>query len=424
MTEFPYQAEPEKLGFAHRARPEARIHDMSAVEKLLYVCKYLFAQRFEAPKDEIQHFDQQRALLKILRQQNAPKSAVQLGLLGDIMWIRDSWGSFLDHETHAYLESFHALVGNLETVISEQNPVEEFWPDCFRFNSDPRLVTSFRDRKSGKSLFSALSFANNHSLDFGDQGALDTLNFLKKEGIPQSGVHRDPKERLWVDFERGGIRFGFYAATFGMNDKNLETNTKLKINFLPGLLPEYPGNEPDLTEIRRILAEMEQAKIDVKLVSLHWGHEFEFYPSPKAMLFSRAVVEAGADVILGSHPHVPQPDEVLLVNGYGKELPAPKSSRIKDPSGRPRKAYVVYCSGNLSTAMYGFYSRLAPVKGLSFYRTEQGIDWCAPSIRFFYNARRSAKGKRKLLPLEREFPEPKESIRKKMAFLEQHLGLS
>lgn len=424
MKRFPYYCQPEKLGFAHRARPEGRIHDMKLDEKLLYVCKYLFAKRFDAPPDELAHFDRQRDLIKNLRKETAPKGAVRLALTGDLMWIRDSWGTFLDDKTRDYLESFDAVVGNLETVVSQNIPVNEFWPDLFFFNSDPRLVTSFRHRNSGNSLFGALSFANNHTLDHGDAAALDTIRFLDEQGIPHSGVRENKNEKLWVEFTRGGIRFGFYAATFGFNDKGLETKTKLKINLLPGLLPEYAGLEPNSSEIRSVLQEMEQSGIDVKIISLHWGHEFEFYPSPKAMRFARDVAAAGADVILGGHPHVQQPDEVLFVNGFGREYFCPDSSRIQG-AGRPRKVFVNYCSGNLASAMYTFFCRVAPIKGLSFFRTESGsVDWTAPEIRLFYNSRRDAKGKRKLEPIEQAFPVPNISIQKKLEFLSRHLGFS
>ena len=79
---------------------------------------------------------------------------------------------------------------------------------------------------------------------------------------------------------------------------------------------------------------MEQEGVDVKIISLHWGHEFETYPTSSQCALAETLVRAGADVVAGSHPHVPQPPEVFLVNGYASSLKtevAPLECR-----GRPR----------------------------------------------------------------------------------------
>jgi poly-gamma-glutamate synthesis protein (capsule biosynthesis protein) len=270
----------------------------------------------------------------------------------------------------------------LETVISENIPVNELWPDLFRFNSDPRLVSSFR-REDGTSLFAALSFANNHALDHGDRGALDTLRFLESQGVPVSGV--SPKaERKWTAFSRKGISFGFYAATFGLNDPSLLAGSALHLNLTS-----------HLSEAEQALREMEGQGLDVKIVSLHWGHEFEPYPTIQQTALAEALVRAGADVVAGSHPHVPQPPEIFLVNGYGSPLHAQGAAlRCR---GRPRKAIVFYSLGNFLSAMFTAPCRLGTLWALSFRQEPGGVDWTLEPPEFFYGAARN--GGRKLVPL-------------------------
>lgn len=379
------------MSFSQRARAEGRIHEMSWVDKFAYLVKYLFRPEPGASSLVLERYRHQASLLKSLpRPALAP--AATLGFMGDLMWIRKNWGNFLPPPTLDRLRRLDGLVGNLETVVSSSFPVKELWPDLFFFNSDPRLVTSFRS-KEGKNLFAALSFANNHTLDHGDQGARDTLAFLANEGIPQSGI-AEPGGRRWVEFSRGGIRFGFYAATFGLNDQTLLKSTTLQLNQIPGIAPDRPGAEPDLSEARQALGDMDKAGIEVKILSLHWGHEFEFYPTERLMSAARELVAAGGDIIVGSHPHVPQPPEVLLVNGYA---PAIETKARAAGAGRPRKALIFYSLGNFASAMFTPYCRLATLWPLSFYRGDAGIDWRLEQAEFFYN--RSTGGGRELLPL-------------------------
>ncbi|RZA06189.1 MAG: hypothetical protein EOP11_10975, partial [Proteobacteria bacterium] len=213
-------AEPS---LTQRVKPEGRVHEMGILEKLRYLKKYLLEPNPKTTPELLEVFASQKKVRQALKARLAEKaaaaaSATTLGFVGDLMWIRRDWETFLPNATLAQLRKIDGLVGNLESVISPAFPVREFWPDLLNFNSRPELVRAF-SRANGSNLFAALSFANNHTLDFGDRGALDTLKFLASEGIPCSGLRRDPTESTWAEFTQGGIRFGFYAATFGVNDR-------------------------------------------------------------------------------------------------------------------------------------------------------------------------------------------------------------
>src|SRR5262249_53671908 len=143
-------------------------------------------------------------------------------------------------------------------------------------------------------------------------------------------------ERPWAVLEAKGLRIGFYAATWGLNDMTRLYSPGLALSYLPGIAPL--GARPiDTAEIERVLSEMGEENVDFKIINLHWGFEFEFYPDPAIMAVGRRIVQAGADLILGSHPHVLQPNEVCFVEG---------------PDGTQRKALIVYSLGNFLTAMY------------------------------------------------------------------------
>jgi hypothetical protein len=367
------------MNFFLRGRAEGRIQEMSMLDKIAYLVKYCAQPEMKADASVMARFERQKSLLPHFLAPPSPGDA-RLGFVGDLMWIRRNWDACVPAPVLRRLCGLDGLVGNLETVISENIPVNEFWPDLFRFNSDPRLVSSFQ-REDGSSLFGALSFANNHTLDHGDGGALDTLHFLKSQAIPVSGI--TPKDgRKWTAFSRKGISFGFYAATFGLNDPSLLTGSALHLNLTN-----------DFAEAEQALQEMES--LDVKIVSLHWGHEFEPYPTPRQTALAEALVKAGADIVAGSHPHIPQPPEIFLVNGYGSSLKL-DGVALKG-HGKPRKAIIFYSLGNFLSAMFTAPCRLGTLWKLSFRREPEGVDWALEPPEFFYSA--SHKGGRKLVPL-------------------------
>ena len=160
-----------------------------------------------------------------------------------------------------------------------------------------------------------------------------------------------------------------YAATFGVNfpDKAAQcVAAGVAIQTVPGLAAASAtgAGEVDLREAAAALADMAAAGCGMRVVAIHWGHEFEGYPTVPQMAVARALVRAGADVIIGAHAHVTQPAEVLLVNGYegseacsGAERAAlaqlPAASRLADVAGPPRKALVLYCLGAMHACGQG-----------------------------------------------------------------------
>ena len=220
------------------------------------------------------------------------------------------------------------------------------------------------------------------------------MEALDAAGIPHCGMRLDGGTKTWCafapatscglfcalstlclmlvlcrcSFERasaGGagptLRVGVYAATFGVNfpDKAAQCAAAgVAIQTVPGLAAASAtgAGEVDLREAAAALRDMAAAGCGLRVVAMHWGHEFEGYPTVPQMAVARALVRAGADVVLGAHAHVAQPPEVLLVNGYdscaacgGAERAAlarlPPASRLDGVAGPPRKALVLYCLG-------------------------------------------------------------------------------
>ena len=149
-----------------------------------------------------------------------------------------------------------------------------------------------------------VSLANNHTLDFGPAGLLWTIESLRENDIAYAGAGGDAAEAFapaW--FERNGLKVAFLA--FGGEAYVSERYREMWVATAndPGVAPLAP--RADL--LAAIAAARREA--DVVIVSFHWGLEYhDFVPAQQDL--GRAAIDAGADVVFGHHPHVPQPVEL------------------------------------------------------------------------------------------------------------------
>jgi poly-gamma-glutamate synthesis protein (capsule biosynthesis protein) len=141
--------------------------------------------------------------------------------------------------------------------------------------------------------FAVLNVANNHSLEHGQAAFLDSVTRLESLGIEVCGRRGlDGWAALPARLEVKGLRIGVLGYT---------------LRPTPGVA-ERPHAEPDETQILRDVARL-RGEVDCVLVSLHWGEEFVPLPSTEEVAFGHALIDAGATVILGHHPHVARPVE-------------------------------------------------------------------------------------------------------------------
>lgn len=224
----------------------------------------------------------------------AEAGRVVLTVVGDIM-LAGSASSTLSREGYAYpfaatapiLAGSDIAIGNLETPIARGGM--EFTEKKFRYKADPKAAAAIR--KAG---FSVLTLANNHIMDFGAQGLAETLQNLKKENIHHAGAGRNLAEaRIPSLVEKNGVKIAVLAYSL--------TNP---VEFYarpsqPGAAPGYP---------RYILQDIRKARdsADYVVVSFHWGAEGASFPKSYQREVARMAIDAGADVVVGHHPHVLQ----------------------------------------------------------------------------------------------------------------------
>ena len=178
-------------------------------------------------------------------------------------------------------------IGNLECPIASVGKAME--SKIFAFRADPRVV----DRLKGR--FDALAVANNHSGDYGKAAFLETLAHLDRASIPYFGGGRDLASAhapLWI--EKKGLRIAL-----------LSYNEYKPRAFEAG--PDWPGIA--WSEDSQVVSDIRAARAagaDLVIPFMHWGWEREPAPTERQRQLARRMVDAGADLVVGGHPHVTQ----------------------------------------------------------------------------------------------------------------------
>lgn len=215
---------------------------------------------------------------------------VKMVFIGDIM-LADGPGKAIDRgvdpfaEFAPFLKAADLVVGNLECVVaSSGEPIPE---KPWTFEARPRCTELL------KRYFHAVCTANNHSGDYGKGAFVEQCDLLEKAGMPYFGGGRnlaDARKPLMV--ERKGLRI----ALLGANDfkpREFEAGEKT-----PGIA--WLEEKTILEDIR---AARETYKADLVIPFLHWGVEGEPKPEPEQEELARKMIDAGADMIIGGHPH-------------------------------------------------------------------------------------------------------------------------
>jgi poly-gamma-glutamate capsule biosynthesis protein CapA/YwtB (metallophosphatase superfamily) len=239
-------------------------------------------------------------------------NTVSLILVGDIMIAHDEdTGKLIERGVDPFepcaslLKNADVAIGNLECVIAEKG---ERVKKPYNFRADPRCIPLLKQH------FTVLSVANNHSGDFGKAAFADQCDRLDAAHIPYFGGGRNKADahKPWI-IERHGVRIALlgYCEVY------------LKSFQAEEDVPGVAWSEHDDEVLADIRTARNKMKADVVIPFMHWGEENE-PPSRRQTSFARKMVNAGADVIIGSHPHVTQRAEYykdhLIVYSLGNFL--------------------------------------------------------------------------------------------------------
>jgi len=191
---------------------------------------------------------------------------------------------------------------NMETPVA---PEHSKGSKPFMFDAPVALPEALR--ASGIKI---VSFANNHVMDQGWAGFAETREHLRAVGLLFAGTG-DTAQTGWqpVITEANGIKVGWLGMTRWLNgNRNPDKGELPHVNFFP--YPGEAGGAPGMDEAG-VLAAVKAARgqCDLLVVSIHWGIEYAPAPKPEDVEMAHKMLDAGASVIVGHHPHVLQPVE-------------------------------------------------------------------------------------------------------------------
>jgi poly-gamma-glutamate synthesis protein (capsule biosynthesis protein) len=211
------------------------------------------------------------------------------------------WGALFSDVADVFQHADFGFV-NMETPVA---PAHSHGSKPFMFDAPVALIDGLK--ASGIKI---VSFANNHVMDQGWPGFIETRQHLRDEGMIFAGSGDTAAETFQpVITEANGIKVGWLGMTRWLNgNRNPDKDDQPHVNFFP--YPGESGGAPGADEAQVLEAvKQARAKCDFLVVSIHWGIEYAPAPRPEDVDIAHKMLDAGASVIVGHHPHVLQPVE-------------------------------------------------------------------------------------------------------------------
>lgn len=248
---------------------------------------------------------------------------------------------------------YATVFGDLQNMVSNADfaacTMETTFPNVTEYTGYPRFQSPSGLASSLKNIgFDLINTANNHSMDSWQSGLNRTLDTLDQNGLAHVGTYRSQEERDQssgiVVREINGLRFAFLSFTYGTNGIPV-TGMEYAVNIF---FNDYMTTLSDIN-YERLSADMEAARnldTDMIVVMMHWGNEYQTSPAKYQQELSDFLFQEGADLIIGGHPHVPEPMELR---------------RVTDKEGKEKTGFIVYSLGNLISCQDDPYTRLTAV---------------------------------------------------------------
>jgi hypothetical protein len=228
-----------------------------------------------------------------------PPPTITLTVVGDVMLGRGVAAVHSDptdtlRPMARFLRRSDITVGTLESTLSTDGVPTQGGDS---FSADPAVL-----RGLAASGFDALSLANNHVGDYGERALLATLREFRGSGITSFGAGRDLASATRAAVvERDGVRVGLLGFnTIGETPRaTASTPGALSVRMPPRTGPLRRG---DLAHVLGAVRDLD-ARVDVVVVLPHWGTQYTHVPEPVQRQVGRRLVDAGADLVVGGHPH-------------------------------------------------------------------------------------------------------------------------
>lgn len=238
---------------------------------------------------------------KGIEEEKEDKTQVKILAMGDMIFHQPIVKNYRTGESYDFTPIFANIsedikradiaIANFEGSVNSNRKLSGF-P---MFNFPKESIYSLKNAG-----FDILSTANNHSLDTGLDGVAETISHIKESGMESFGTLSEEGEK-GILIEKNGIKIGLISFTDTLNGMDsLMRNKEYSVNTFS---QDVAGDIKNIKD-----------KSDIVIVYPHWGNEYQHHPSERQIYLKEKLHEYGADIILGSHPHVLQRYEVEEIN--------------------------------------------------------------------------------------------------------------
>lgn len=190
-----------------------------------------------------------------------------------------------------YVKDSDLAITNYETT-SDPNKQYSGYP---AFNTPASYLKNIKEAG-----FDVVTTANNHALDTDEEGVQTTIEAIKEAGLDFVGTKSKDSDKILYK-EINGIKVAILAYTYGANGKEDLLDVRDEVSSLNYLKEE---------NVKSDIEEAKKNSCDFIIVYPHWGIEYESYPTDETIKLAHKMVDWGADLVIGNHPHVVQPVEV------------------------------------------------------------------------------------------------------------------
>jgi poly-gamma-glutamate synthesis protein (capsule biosynthesis protein) len=266
------------------------------------------------------------------------ETSVKISAVGDLMkpmGIENSEGKFYEKVAELIFDA-DISIANLESSLTGAKIAKSEWT----IQSTRKQFNALKGH-NGKQ-YTVFCTANNHILDRGIEGFNTTHDQLEAEGFLYVGTNRSPEFKgKSLILTSNGVKFGFVAATYSLNNKPFPDGKDYFVNVIP--FHRFEGHV-DVSLLENQISYCRSSDCDFIMLFLHWGLEFEFFPRKDQVDIAHHLIEYGADAIISHHTHNIQPFEFYQTQ--------------RDPH---RIAPIFYSLGNLSSLWSAPYNALSLV---------------------------------------------------------------
>ncbi|MBP3597311.1 MAG: CapA family protein [Clostridia bacterium] len=311
-----------------KRKRKLRIDRVIIVSIILFVIIYMINNIFQNIGQKIEYANinkenaQVTALSEDYKIETLPDITISMAVIGDIMCHNTQYKSAYANGKYDFSHVFEDIkskiepadiaIGNLETTFAGSDIGYSSYPT---FNTPEALATDLKELG-----IDVLSTANNHSLDKGYTGVERTIKYLDEAGIAHTGTYNSEDSAQQITaLEVNGMKIGFLAYTYGTNGIPVPKGKPYCINLI--------NKEKILSDLNKA----KQLNLDLIVVQMHWGQEYQAKPNQEQKDLADFLFQNGADIILGSHPHV---------------LQSMEKREVTMPDGSKKQGFVIYSLGN------------------------------------------------------------------------------